>query len=330
MIHVQPPPQQQSIDQRIRLTFAFCTYNRAARLERLVAAMRAQDCSIPFEILAVNNNSQDETLKVLNKLIQLPGRPLRVVTEAQQGIVPARNRAITEAMQSDILVFIDDDELPLPGMLKAACHAILNEGAQCAGGKVTVDFSEHERPAWLEDGLLGFLAEVNHGDTAFWISDTNTPVWTANVAYDVRIFRENFDLRFDTRYNRLGAEIGGGEDAVMLRSLLARRMRVRYRPDMMVLHSVEPWRLKRSYFLRLHYHAGVRAGQYQISKQHKTIFGIPPFLIRQFLVHTGRAISKQLMAHRDALRQAMNAAHALGNIQGYRHRELHSESTPEH
>ncbi len=40
------------------LTFAFCTYNRADRLRTLVAAMRAQACPVPFEILAINNNSR--------------------------------------------------------------------------------------------------------------------------------------------------------------------------------------------------------------------------------------------------------------------------------
>ena len=130
----------------MKLTFAFCTYNRASRLERLIAEMRAQDCPIPFEILAVNNNSIDRTLPVLESLARLPGAPLRFVTETRQGIVPARNRALEESLDSDILVFIDDDELPRPGLLRAACDAILTEGAECAGGKVEVDFTGLERP----------------------------------------------------------------------------------------------------------------------------------------------------------------------------------------
>ena len=99
-----------------KLTFAFCTFNRADRLEKLVAAMRAQTCPIPFEILAINNNSSDSTAEVLAHLAQLPGPPLRWVTEPVQGIVAARNRGIAEALDSDILVYIDDDEIPLPGL----------------------------------------------------------------------------------------------------------------------------------------------------------------------------------------------------------------------
>lgn len=310
----------------MRLTYAFCTYNRAARLDRLVAAIRAQDCPIPFEILAVNNNSQDDTLAVLDKLAHLPGAPLRIVTETQQGIVPARNRAIAEAEESDILVFIDDDELPLPGTLDAACDAIFNEGAQCAGGRVKVDFSEHERPSWLSDELLGFLAEVNHGEESFWIKDAGTPIWTANIAYDMRIFRADSSLRFDARYNRVGADVGGGEDAMMFRALLSHGARIRYRPDMAVLHGVEPWRLQRKYFLRLHYRAGLRHGQFQLPAYARTVAGVPPFLFRQFVGHALKAAGMQLCVRPGTLRQAMNAAHALGSMQGYRRRGLASKS----
>jgi glycosyltransferase involved in cell wall biosynthesis len=165
-----------------KLTFAFCTYNRAERLDNLVSSMRSQTCPIAFEILAIDNNSSDATQATLKRLAQLPGTSLRWVHEPNQGIVAARNRALEEAKDSDILVFIDDDELPLPGLLNAAADAVINEGAECVGGKVYIDFSTHARPLWLEDEMLGFLAAVDYGDTAFWIKDASTPIWTANIA----------------------------------------------------------------------------------------------------------------------------------------------------
>ena len=78
----------------LKITYAFCTYNRADRLPSLVAAMRAQACPVPFEILAVNNNSTDNTASVLERLELAPGPRLRVATEPEPGIVPARNRVL--------------------------------------------------------------------------------------------------------------------------------------------------------------------------------------------------------------------------------------------
>lgn len=304
----------------MKLTFAFCTYNRADRLEKLVAAMRAQNCPIPFEILAVNNNSQDNTPAILEDLTTRPGAPLRFVTETSQGIVPARNRAIEESFDSDIMVFVDDDELPRPGLLDAAYDAIVNEGAQCAGGSVEVDFSSHGRPAWLEDDLLGFLAEAKYGDAPFWIDDDSTPIWTGNIAYDMRLFRDDPTLRFDKRYNRDGAGMGGGEDAILFRTLLARGAKIRYRPDMVMWHFVEPWRLKRGYFLKLHYHVGLRVGRHELPVYPRTLFGIPPFLVAQCLQQSLKALGMKLTGQPGALRQAMNATHALGCLVGYRYR----------
>lgn len=302
------------------LTVVFCTFKRANRLNRLVTALRAQSCPVPFDILAVNNNSPDDTLAVLDALQKQPGAALRVVTETAPGIVPARNRALDESLDRDILVFIDDDELPHPGFLAAAYDAIVNEGAQCVGGSVEMDFITHVRPAWLEDDLLGFLAAVDHGPQRFWIQESSTPIWTANVAYDMRLFRDDPALRFDPRYNREGADVGGGEDALMLRALLAQQARIRYRPDMVVQHSVDAWKLHRRYFLKLHFRAGLRQAQLSAPDFPAGWLGIPPFLARQFFSHSAKTLGLFLARQPGLIRQAMNAAHALGYLQGYRKR----------
>ncbi len=303
------------------ITFAFCTYRRGDRLEKLVAAMRAQSSPVSFEILAVNNNSPDDTLAILERIATQPGAPLRVVTETTQGIVAARNRAVAESLSSDMLVFIDDDELPHSGLLEAAWDAIHREGARCAGGRVHVDFGKQIRPRWLGDELLGFLAEVDHGNSSFWIKEPTTPVWTANVAYDMALFREHPGLRFDARYSRKGTAIGGGEDVIMFQTLLSMGVPMRYRPDMAVDHFVEGWRLNRLYFLRLHYQFGVQQGLYELPNYSRTLFGVPPFLVGQMLRHLGLTIGYALAGRRNLVRQAMNATHAMGMIEGYAARD---------
>lgn len=302
------------------LTFAFCTYNRADRLDRLVTAMRKQECPVPFEILAINNNSTDDTEERLKQIASLPGAPFRWVTERTQGIVAARNRALEEAITSDILVFIDDDELPQPGLIAAAHDAIVREGAQCVGGRVHLDFSEIARPGWLDDNLLGFLAEVEYGDAPFWIVDDTKPIWTANVAYDMDIFRKDPTLRFDKRFDRRGNVTGGGSDARMFKALLDRKARIRYRPEMLVLHAVEEWRLSKRYFLHLHYLDGHRIAHHELPDYRRTIFGIPPFMLTQAARHLGRTLALLLSGKRGTLRQGMNLTHSLGMISGYRAR----------
>lgn len=304
----------------IAVTLAFCTFKRPHRLEKLVDALRSQACPLPFEILAVNNDSPDDTLEVLERLRAQPGAPLRVVTETAPGIVPARNRALAEARARDILVFIDDDELPQPGFLAAACAAIVDEGAHCVGGRIDIDFSPNRRPPWLDDEVAGFLGRLDHGPAAFWVVDGATPLWSGNIAYAMAFFRAHPDLRFDPRYNREGADVGGGEDAMMLRALLALGAKIRYRPDMAVWHAVDPWKLKRRYFVKLHYRAGLRHGQFRLPDFPRTMLGVPPFLLGQFVRHFFKTLWHLLPGTPNPVRQAMNASHALGLIVGYQRR----------
>lgn len=307
-----------------KVTFAFCTFNRAERLDRLVTAMRAQRCPVPFRILAVNNNSQDDTPAVLARLAARDGPRLVWVTETEQGIVPARNRAIDESLESEILVFIDDDEMPLPGLLEAAWDAIAEEGADCVGGPIGIDYEGHGRPSWLDDELAGFLGALDYGREPFWIADESRPIWNGNVAYRMARFRDDPALRFDKRYNRAGAGIGGGEDRIMFQNYVTRGYRLRYRPDMSIAHHIEPWKLRRSYFLRLHYRAGLRHGLHRLPEYGRTVLGIPPFLVRTFLQQTGVA-ARNFVLGRRYLRDAMNASHTAGSIVGYSERTKRRE-----
>lgn len=297
-----------------KMTVAVCTYNRANYLPRLINSLRQQESSIPFEILVVNNNSADDTEEVLRELVQLDGACLRFVNETNQGIVHARNRAIEESKNSTYLAFIDDDEMPGPTWLNAAVDALSREQAECVGGQIRVQLPGRERLGWLEDGLLPFLGEVKNGPDSFWITDPSTPVWSGNVAYQTSIFSDG--LRFDHRYNRLGHTIGGGSDAIMFYSLLERGARIRYRPDMVIEHLVEKWRLKRSYFLKIHYMDGWKKGRWGEEEYERAVCGIPPFMLNQAIRQCWKVLLMFLLSRPDAIRQAMTGIHAIGMIIG--------------
>lgn len=299
-----------------KITVAFCTYNRADSLPGLVRALRALECPHPFDILVVNNNSRDHTAGVLDQLALEEGAPLRWVLETEQGIVPARNRLIAEAIGQDYLLMLDDDELPGPRWLAAGLDALHNEGAQCVSGPITVDFRAIQAPGWMNAGIRGFLGEVDYGSEAYWNTHPSQRFYTGNIGYRLSLFRDNPELRFDTRYNRAGEGIGGGSDTHMYGRMLGMGVRLRYRPEMLIYHHVDPWKLKRGYFLRLHHREGVRIGRYSATDYARSVLGVPPFLVIQALRHTARALGMTLRGDAEALRQGMNATHAWGMVRG--------------
>ena len=300
------------------MTVAICAYNGAAQLPGLIAAVRRLACPVPFEILVIDNNSTDNTAEVVAGLADQPGAPLRRVLESEQGIPFARNRAIKESLGKPYMAFIDADEMPGEHWLSEALTALIDDDAECVGGRIQVQFPDNIRPGWLSDELLGFLGEVDNGPDPLWVTDYSTPVWSGNVAYQTAVFATG--LRFDSRYNRRGKGIGGGSDAVIFRHLVDRQARIRYRPEMLIEHHVDDWKLQRGYFLRLHYLNGCRRGQFGEAAPGRRIFGVPPYLLRQALRQWGRTLPMFLRRDPGYVRQAMNATHATGVIVGcYRH-----------
>ena len=303
------------------ITIAICSYNGGHFLDALIPALRAQPAPCPFDLLIIDNNSSDDTAAIAARLAAADGAALRYCFEPQQGIVHARNRALEECLgaagdelDGRYMAFIDVDELPCEGWIAAAVDGLEQDGADCVGGVIRVRFLDGDRPGWLSDSLMGFLGELNNGPESRWVRDWSTPVWSGNVAYRLRLFSDG--LRFDLRYNREGEGIGGGEDAAMLKTLLEREARVRYRPDMGIEHLIPQSKLLRRYFLRLHYLAGIQYGRYHLQQHATTMLGIAPFTVSQSARHIGRAAAMLLGRDPEWVRQAMNAAHSLGSLQG--------------
>lgn len=299
------------------LCVAICTYNSAPLLPRLLRAVGALACPVPYRICVVDNNSTDGTESLVRGLAPELPVPLQYVREPRQGIPYARNRAIEEAAEDTYLAFIDSDELPRERWLAAAHRGLHDHGAECVGGRIQLDLPE--RPPWLADSLLPFLGQVDHGGAPFTIADRSTPVWSGNVAYRTTLFADG--LRFDTRYNRAGTGIGGGSDGILFRVLLERETVMRYEPEMAILHLIPPWKLRRGYFLRLHFKAGIKEGRYQAeAPASRTIRGVPRYLFRQLLTRAGRAAGRTLRQDPEYVRELMNLAYHLGLMRGYAHR----------
>lgn len=299
-----------------RLTVCICTYNRAERLPSLINALRVQDCPIAFEILVVDSNSTDNTHHIIQQLSSGNRPPLRHVIEPVQGVSFARNRAIKECIDSDYILFLDDDEYPLPGLLQTAVRTLENEKAECVGGRIKVSFEHRKRPSWLGDDLLRFLGEVDYGNEPFWIKNSLTPIWTGNIAYRMAIFRNNSDIRFNPKYTCKERGIGYGEYAIMFYDFLRRGIKMRYHPGMVVERFVKERKLKRSYFLKLQYIVGRRNGQYDTDEYLRTIMGIPPFMLINTMRQCGKTLKLVFQKDPSLMRQAMNASYAAGRIQG--------------
>ena len=295
------------------MTVAVCCYNAAEYLETLIRQLEALHCPIPFEILIVDNNSTDNTAEVVENLSKSSRIPVRYVIEKQQGIPFARNRAIDESLHNEFLAFIDSDELPESKWLASAYRGLDSQQADCVGGEIKLNLPN--RPEWLSDNLLPFLGKVDYGDIPVRVVDRSTPVWSGNVAYRTALFADG--MRFDTRYNRKGAGIGGGEDAIMFRELLDGKRHIHYEPEMCITHFIPDSKLRRTYFLKLHFTSGKKAGMYEMVWDGAMLFGVPRYMYPQLLKKTLLALKLLFTRDSECLREAMNVTYLYGMMSGF-------------
>lgn len=295
------------------MTVVVCCYNTAEYLTTLVRQLESLHSPVPFEILIVDNNSTDGTAEVVETLSKNSRVPIRYVVEKQQGIPFARNRAIDESLHNEFLAFIDSDELPENTWLESACKGLDSRQADYVGGEIKLNLPQ--RPAWLSDSLLPFLGKVDHGSTSFRVVDRTTPVWSGNVAYRTTLFVK--ELRFDTRYNRKGTGVGGGSDGIMIRELLARDCHIRYEPEMCITHLIPDNKLRRTYFLKLHFTVGKKAGIYEMEWDGTMLFGIPRYMYPQLSKKAFLTLKLLFLRDSEYIREGMNVANLYGVMSGF-------------
>jgi glycosyltransferase involved in cell wall biosynthesis len=106
--------------------------NAAGTIGRTLAALAEQDLSEPYEVVVVDDRSDDETVAVAETASGL----VRVVRATGVGPGPARN-AGAEASRGRVLAFTDADCVPRADWLRAGLAAM--DGADLVQGRVEPD-----------------------------------------------------------------------------------------------------------------------------------------------------------------------------------------------
>jgi GT2 family glycosyltransferase len=113
----------------LALSVIIPTHNRRESLRRVLEALSSQVVgSGPFEVAVVCDGCTDGTAEMCRSLTV--AYQMTVIEQTQQGPAAARNAALARA-RGQLVVFLDDDVVPAPGLLEAHLEAH-------AGGDVTV------------------------------------------------------------------------------------------------------------------------------------------------------------------------------------------------
>jgi glycosyltransferase involved in cell wall biosynthesis len=240
------------IPSRDHVSVCICTYKRSRLLGLLLARIEKQFREQPFDgsIVVVDNDfagSARDTVRAFGNSATLP---VDYHLEPEQNISLARNRAVRNA-KGNIIVFIDDDELPGEGWLHHLYETFREYKADAVLGPIK-PFYEIEPPVWVTKGRLH---ERESLETGTMIRNTRY-ARTGNVLIRKALFGAS-QTPFDPRFGRTG-----GEDTEFFRRKIDERCVLVWCEEAPVYENIPPERLKRSYFLRRALLRGVVNGKY--------------------------------------------------------------------
>ena len=225
-----------------------CTYRNPDLLEGAIESLLNQRLSPEqYEIIVVDNNSGDQTPRVVQRFSRRPLPPVRYILEPQQGLSHARNRGV-EASRGDIVAFIDDDAEAGSGWLSALLEAYdRGPDVWAAGGRIAPIWHTDERPTWWTEEYEGSLSLLDWGDEARALTWPER-ILGANCSFRKTVFSQLGG--FDTKLGRRGTALLGWEDTEIQQRIHAQGKTILYSPDALVRHHVPLERLTEEYFLR--------------------------------------------------------------------------------
>lgn len=190
-----------------KVTVAVPSFRRPAQLRALLAALPeriAETQNAHIDVLVVDNDPAGSARAATVGT----GLDLRYVREETPGIAAVRNRVLDECRGSDLIAFIDDDEIPRPEWLSSLLSVWREHGSTAVMGQVVSVFDEDADPWVLASGT--FYRPGRPTGTRLQVAASG------NLLLDMHQVR-SLGVRFD---ESLG--LGAGEDTLFSRELVAR------------------------------------------------------------------------------------------------------------
>jgi len=234
-----------------KFTVAIPTYNGEFRLPGLLHRLENQVGTegISWEIIVVDNNSQDHTAEFIRNLQAnwQHSYPLRYFFEAEQGAAYARARAIAES-QSELIGFLDDDNYPESNWVIAAYR--FAQKYPCAGA-----YASQIHPHWEVEPpenfqrIAPYLAITERGNLPLLYQPSKKLLPpSAGLVMRKQAWIESVPER-SILTGRVTGNMLTSEDLEMLSYIQKAGWEIWYNPEMEIDHQIPASRLTREYLI---------------------------------------------------------------------------------
>lgn len=232
------------------ISVVICTYNGERTISQAIQSVLTQSTNIiksQWELVIVDNNSNDSTASLLKKL--QTAENIIIVDEPRPGLMNARLKGIGECSY-EYMLFCDDDNYLLPDYLDKA-YSLLNSNNKIGvlGGQ-GLKFPSSIMPNWFDDVSKGYA--IGPQGNKIKGQQFQHHVYGAGSLYNKSAidFLLNQKIIFNL-IGRKGREFSSGEDYEMCYLIKHLGHEVWYYNDLCFYHDIDPNRISRRKYLDL-------------------------------------------------------------------------------
>jgi len=149
-------------------TIQLCTYKRPHLIGRVLEACFDQDVpGADYEVVLVNDGSPDDTVRVVEAMRSRARCAFTFITQENAGLARARNAGLG-AVRGDIVIFIDDDVIPMPNFVREHIRSHAEHPRSVVRGAVinTKDVDALPPPMY---------SLANYSGNFFWTTNVSVP-----------------------------------------------------------------------------------------------------------------------------------------------------------
>lgn len=273
-----------------QLSILVCTYNRGDILAECLQSLTAQTADPEsFEVIVVNNNSTDSTQAIATSFIgKVPN--LRVLTETQQGLSYARNRAYQEA-QSEWVLYLDDDALASENLVERALWTIHHYPYKYFGG-VALPWYKYPKPRWYKDKYVA-TNQLPY-KTVAPIQGNQFAIGCIMVIHKPTLAQYG---GFDVKLGMIGNTIAYNEETELQHRMRADGIEVAHDPALFIRHLVAPYKMNINWFFQSAFALGrdnVDAKNINLSPLNLLLISLIAFILMlvHLIIYTPKLLSK--------------------------------------
>jgi len=302
-----------------QISVIIATYNRCNSLKDTLDCLLKQKPSLEwdYEVIVADNNSTDETRRLIDSYMSKFNEKLIYLFESRQGKSYALNTAIKKAKGS-IIAFTDDDTI-LPDNWLYKIAGAFKKDIEFACGKVTPYFGNGFKiPYWCPEKILyRVFGCVTYGQIPRYLTDKDPGLSGMNIFVRKEIFK---------RVGSFGPTFYRGQDTDFYFRARQLGIKIYYLPTIVTFHKILRERLTKKHFRNYHYISGGFLGgsiseikQIENKIYKRKILNIPYWIIKDILIEFIKCIFFILLIQpKKSFLHEMQLFYLLGTLRGVR------------